>query len=66
MLKLAALIWIVLGATLAGSFVTVIVTVPSLYADGMRLIPYAAGAGFLLAIPGAVMIAKRLLAATGR
>ncbi|SON56897.1 hypothetical protein HDIA_3356 [Hartmannibacter diazotrophicus] len=60
MLKVAVLIWIMLGVTLAGSFVTVIVTVPSLYADGMRLIPLVAGAGFLLAMPLAFLVAKRI------
>lgn len=66
MLKIAALVWIVLGVTLAGSLVTVVVTVPSFFAEGMRLIPYAAAAGFLLAVPGAFMIARRILAVTGR
>lgn len=66
MLKLAAIIWIVLGATLAGAFITVIVTVPALYADGMRLIPYAAALGFVAAIPAAFLVARRILASTGR
>ncbi|WP_181705401.1 hypothetical protein [Chthonobacter rhizosphaerae] len=64
MLKLAALIWIMLGVTLAGSFVTVIVTVPSLYAQGMTLIPVVAGMGFALAVPLAVVVAKRIYGPT--
>jgi hypothetical protein len=64
MLKLAALVWIVLGTTLAGSLVTVIVTVPSLTAQAMKLIPVAAGAGFVLAIPLAVLIARRIYTTT--
>lgn len=64
MLKIAALVWIVLGATLAGSLVTVVVTVPSLYAQGMRLIPIVAGVGFVVAIPLAILIARRILSAT--
>lgn len=64
MLKLAALIWIVLGATIAGSLLTIIVTVPSLYAKGMTLIPVVAAAGFLVAIPLAVLVAKRIDATT--
>lgn len=64
MLKLAILVWIMLGTTLAGSFLTVVVTVPSLYAQGMKLIPFAAGTGFLVAIPFAVMIARKIYAST--
>lgn len=66
MLKLAALIWMMLGITLAGILVVVIVTVPSLYAQGMRLIPIAAAVGFVLAIPAAIVIAKRIESATVR
>ncbi|WP_181702123.1 hypothetical protein [Chthonobacter albigriseus] len=62
MLKLAVLIWIVLGTTLAGSFVTVVLTVPALYAKAMENIPIAAGAGFVVAIPFAVVIAKKIMA----
>lgn len=66
MLKLAALIWMILGITLAGILVIVIVTVPSLYAQGMRLIPIAAVVGFILAIPAAIVIAKKIESATAR
>lgn len=66
MLKLAALIWMILGITLAGVLVIVIVTVPDLYAHGMRLIPVAAVVGFVLAIPAALVIAKKIDAATAR
>lgn len=61
MLRLAVLMWALVGTTLAGIFVLVIVTVPSLYDQGMRLIPYAVGAGFLLGVPIAVLIARRIV-----
>jgi hypothetical protein len=64
MLKLAALVWIVLGATMAGMFVTVIVTVPALYDQGMKLIPVVAIAGFVVAIPLAVLVARKILETT--
>ena len=64
MLKIAVLVWIVLGETLAGSLVTVVVTVPSLMDQAMRLIPVAAGIGFVAAVPLAWAIAGRIVAAT--
>jgi hypothetical protein len=66
MLKIAALVWIVLGSTLAGVAVTAVIAVPSLYDQGMKLIPVAAGIGFAVAIPLAVIIAKRIMALTAR
>lgn len=66
MLKLAVLIWMMLGTTLAGALVVVIVTVPSLYADGMRLIPIVAAVGFIVAIPAAIVIAKKIDQATAK
>lgn len=64
MLKIATLVWIVLGTTLAGVAVTAVIAVPSLYDQGMKWIPIAAGIGFVVAIPLAAMIAKRILALT--
>lgn len=64
MLKIAALVWMIVGITLAGVLVVVIVTVPSLYAQGMSLIPIAAAAGFLAAIPVALVIAKKIQSLT--
>jgi hypothetical protein len=66
MLKIATLVWIVLGTTLAGIAVTAVIVVPSLYDQGMKWIPIAAGVGFLAAIPLAAMIAKRIMALTAR
>ena len=62
MLKLAAVMWIILGAVIAGSFVVVIVAVPSLANEAMRYIPMAAVAGYVVAIPLAFVLAKKLAA----
>ncbi|WP_230533032.1 hypothetical protein [Microvirga roseola] len=64
MLKLAPLIWIILGTTLAGMLVVPVLTVPSLADRSMTMIPAATAAGFLLAIPLALLIARRIYAAT--
>jgi hypothetical protein len=61
MFKVALLVWIVLGTTLAGVGVTVLVSVPQFYAQGMTLIPWVAIGGFIIAIPFSLMIAKSIM-----
>ena len=61
-MRLAGLIWIRLGTTLAGIALTVIVTVPELAEQATMLIPAAAIGSAVLAIPLAIMIAKRIRA----
>ena len=63
MFKVAILVWLVLGTTLAGAGVTVIVSIPQLYAQGMSLIPWVAIGGFVVAIPFSFMIAKQMMKA---
>lgn len=63
-MKLGALIWIMLGTTLAGVAMTVIVTVPELADQAMTLIPLACGGAAVLAIPLAMLISKRIQAQT--
>jgi hypothetical protein len=60
MFKVGILIWIVLGTTLAGLAILAVVLVPALYAQGMKAIPIAALAGFAIAIPFSLMIAKQI------
>jgi hypothetical protein len=60
MFRLALLIWVVLGTTLAGVGVTIVVSNPDLYNQGMKLIPIAAIAGFVIAIPLSFMIGKKI------
>ena len=51
MLRLAVLMWALIGTTLAGSFILAVVSIPSLAEQGMRLVPIAGIAGFVVAIP---------------
>ena len=60
MFKLALLIWVVLGTTLAGIAVLVVVSDSSLYAQGMKLVPIAAAVGFVVAIPLSFLIGKKI------
>jgi hypothetical protein len=62
MLKVMTLIWVILGTTLAGILVLVVLTVPSLLDQAMRFIPLAAVAGYAAGIPLSYLIARRLLA----
>ncbi len=63
MMRIALLIWMVLGTTLAGIAMMVIVTVPQLIDQGMLYIPILCGGAFMLAIPLAYLIAARIMAA---
>jgi len=63
--KLAVLIWIMLGITVAGVFGLVVLAVPMLARDAAELLPWAALAGFIVAIPASVIVAKRILAVSG-
>ena len=66
MFKIASLIWIVLGTTLAGILMTVVLVVPQLANDSMRMIPIAVLLGAVIAVPISMMIAKRIQAQTVR
>lgn len=66
MFKIASLIWIVLGTTLAGIAMIVVLVIPSLANDSMRMIPLSAAIGAILAIPFSMLIAKRIQAQTVR
>ncbi|MCW2272869.1 hypothetical protein GJ654_02070 [Rhodoblastus acidophilus] len=56
----AALIWIILGATLAGVGLAIVVATPQLAAQSMKFIPWAALAGFVIAIPFSILLASRI------
>lgn len=60
MMKVAALLWIIVGTVLAGVAMTAIVTVPRLLENGAVLIPIACGVAFLLAMPVAYLIARQI------
>ncbi len=63
MLRLSILLWALLGTTFAGTLILAVVAVPSLAEQAMRLIPWAALAGALLAVPVAVFVAKAITGA---
>lgn len=64
MIKVALLVWIMLGTVLAGVGVVAVLMTPSLIAQGMRFIPMVALAGFAIAIPLSLVIAKQLMKTT--
>lgn len=60
MLKVAVLIWVMLGTVLAGTAVTAVLTVQGLGASLMKTIPLAALAGFVVAMPLSYLVATRI------
>ncbi len=62
MTGVATLIWIVLGATLAGVGLTIVVATPSLAGEAMKYIPWAALAEFVIAMPLSLLIARSIAA----
>lgn len=65
MSKLATLIWIMLGITFAGAFGLVVLATPALANEAAELLPWAALAGFIVAVPASVLVARRILAVSG-
>jgi hypothetical protein len=64
MLRLAVLLWLLIGITFAGSFILGILSVPVIAVQAMRVIPFAAVAGFAIAIPLAVLVARAIVGGT--
>jgi hypothetical protein len=60
MFKIAAIMWIVIGAVFAGSAVVTILSTPSLADQAIRYVPMAGIGGYIVAIPFAYLIARRL------
>jgi hypothetical protein len=63
-MRLAVLVWMMLATALAGAAIMVVVAVPSLSDKGMTFIPWAVAAGAVVAIPFAIIIARRIESAT--
>lgn len=59
MLRIAILIWVMLGATLAGTAVTALLA-SGLATNPMKAIPLAALAGFVVAIPLSYIVAAKI------
>lgn len=66
MIKVAAVVWIMLGTVLAGIAMTVIVTVPGLLDQGTRLIPLACGGAYAVGLPIAYVVARKIADASAR
>jgi len=64
MFKIAVILWMIGGTVLAGIAIMVVLTVPSLAVNDMQYIPIAAIVGFVVAIPIAYVVAKRISAMT--
>ncbi len=62
MLKIAALIWIILGTVLAGVAITAIVSVPQFLDQAGLLIPVFCGGAIVVAMPIAYIIARQIAA----
>jgi hypothetical protein len=60
MTRLAALLWIMGGSVLAGVAVMVVLMIPSLQSDAMRVIPLAAIVGYAVGVPLALIAAKAI------
>jgi hypothetical protein len=58
-LKIAILVWVMLGATLAGTAVTALLA-SGLATNPMKAIPLAALAGFVVAIPLSYVVAAKI------
>ena len=65
MAPVATLIWIILGTTLAGIGLTIVLATPQLAAESMKYIPWAALAGFVVAMPLSLLLARKLAARCG-
>ncbi len=66
MLKIAVPVWMILGTTLAGIAMMTVLSVPSLATHDREYIPYAAIAGFIVAMPFAYLVASRMRSAFSR
>jgi hypothetical protein len=64
MLKVAILVWILIGVVGAGAALLVVLAVPSLSTNAMKLLPIVSIAGFIVTIPISFVIAKLILAQT--
>ena len=66
MLRVAQLIWMMLGTVFAGIGIMIVLTVPHLGGPEMKLIPIAALCGFIVAIPFSMAVAKMINKPAGR
>jgi len=60
MIKVAVVLWIIGGATLAGMLMIAVLATPSLAQDAMTWIPRVVAAGFVLAMPVSFLVARKI------
>jgi putative flippase GtrA len=60
MTRLAALLWVIGGAALAGVFIMVVLMIPSLQFEAPKYILIAAITGFVVAVPLSFVAAKAI------
>ena len=60
MIKIAVVVWIVLGTALAGSALLTVLSIDALASQGVTLIPMAVLVGFLVAMPLSYLIAQKI------
>jgi hypothetical protein len=63
MFKIAALVWIMLSVTLAGTALLIIVTIPPLAEQAAFLIPVVCSGAIVAAMPFSYLIARRIAGA---
>lgn len=65
MFKVSVLVWMMLGTTLAGVSLIVVLMVPDLAANPIKNIPYAVAVGFALAMPLSYFVASQIRGGQG-
>jgi hypothetical protein len=60
MMKLAAIVWIIVGTVFAGAAVVAVLTIPSLASEALHYLPVAGIGGYLVAMPVAWLLAARI------
>lgn len=65
-MKLAVMLWIMIGTTLAGVLVVAVLMIPALQPQAKMWIAAAAAAGAVLGIPVAMAVAKAIERQTAR
>lgn len=59
-MALSLLLWVILGSTLAGIALIIVLMIPSMQSQAMHMISLAAIVGFVVAIPLSVIAARAL------
>ena len=60
MLKIAIIVWIMLGTAIAGAALIAVLMIPDLAGQAMANIPRAVFAGFVIAMPLSYLVARNI------